>query len=66
MNDTTRRRSAEREVTLVFDLADAEALVEMLDDVCCRMRHKGKPADSRVELRLALPRRVVEEAAAEE
>lgn len=47
----------EKLVTFVMSLGEAEDLVEILDEVCCRMRHIGRSEKSRVELTIALPQR---------
>jgi len=40
---------------LVFSLAEAESLVTMLQDLCGRMRDRGRPDEADVEIVVDMP-----------
>lgn len=40
---------------LVFSLAEAEELVALLDELCCRMRGEGRDDDADVEIDVEMP-----------
>lgn len=57
MNEARSDDLEQRLATLVMSLREAEDLVDMLDEVCCRMRHVGRGDQARVEVTMAIPTR---------